>query len=1067
MRIRLLTLSLLLLGAFAISVASASADRINVDFESGPPLRTAVQDDYLASAFVSFPQDPGYRPYRTDVGQKAHSGHVVADVSGSLCQLETTGSGSDCEFVTGGTTGRLARTATSVTVFAGAINDQPQPETVMLIGHPTNGTDVVSANVPISSAITTPVSVSSPAGDIDSFTLEASAGDLAFDDLTLDFPQNSLPDISPTTTSQVVPALSGNRTPVQISLGRVNGSNGPVRVSVTGLPSGVTAQPVTSSATATSATLVLTAAANAPSTNFQPTRATVTADPLGSAKVAPSRRLTNLDVRVASPYDLAIAQGHTGDVALPACAPVDVPIVLPRDISFSGMIHVGVDGLPPDVSADVQPSADVLPGVGLTAERTIRFTRTTASKLPADVTVKAQSGTTVRTVKLHLDAALQTAMVTTGLGLTPRLRTDGTEIRITGNGFCPGTSVKVGNINAVVDATVLDAHTLSFHVPTLATTDRVGIDPSQGDPGYMTSNTLQIDSFRNVDGFQFHNFPFDGLSLGELTDAFGADDLFLKVNPCGLWGGDCTVVTGILDPTVALQWPIISEALKNSNGHCFGISRAVQEFLSRKKSLRSFTTGGSVFSIPSADHPQTFVAHCLDSQHALQASGEFLRAWLLRDRSVRGQVDRVRSALAPGDFPIVAIRHGFDGHALIAYNLVDDPDGTAEIYTYDPNREFSPLEDTGPGSHALAVLGSNIHVDAARGSWSYDRLNGDTWSGGNGGTLFAVPESTIPQDPALPGSSLFSEGNSLGILMFGSDDDAVRLTGSPSGADYVPPLDSNGNGGAGGTLVLEGSARPVSASLVGRKDGQYSAAVISNRFAGSVTGVTTTPGVHDELRGRGDTVTFDGGENRPLTVQLAQRPTGADATAWSATLHTDATSRHADSAGLSPAGRLSYRHDGAATTVSFMLAGLSPRAGSNRFASGPVPLGAGDRLSVNPDGRLGSVHVTIADGHGQSRSMTLRNRARAQARLTLGRPRLAGSLVRVQARVAGLKSRAVMGVVLRIVRGRRLLLRRVTSVRHTQDGRRTFRFALPHLASGHYRLLANASLITIANPTRG
>jgi hypothetical protein len=94
--------------------------------------------------------------------------------------------------------------------------------------------------------------------------------------------------------------------------------------------------------------------------------------------------------------------------------------------------------------------------------------------------------------------------------------------------------------------------------------------------------------------------------------------------------------------------------------------------------------------------------------------------------------------------------------------------------------------------------------------------------------------------------------------------------------------------------------------------------------------------------------------------------------------------------------------------------------------------------------------------------MTLRNRATAPARLTLGRPRLAGPIVTVRARVAGLKSRAVMGVVLRIIRGHRLLLRRVTSVKHTHDGRRTDRFAVPHLSSGRYRVLANASLITTA-----
>ena len=408
MRTRSLRLLFLLVVLFAIPAASAAADRINVDFESGPPLRTPVQDDYLASAFVSFPQDPGYRPYRTDVGQKAHSGHVVADVSGSLCQPETSGSGSDCEFATGGTTGRLTRTATSVTLFAGTINDQPEPETVWLIGHRTNGTDVVSADVPIdSSGITKPVSVTSPAGDIDSFRLDASGGDLAFDDLTLGFPRTTRCLTSPLRRpTRSCPCCPANSTPVQVSLGRVNGSNGPVRVSATGLPAGVTAQPVTTSPTATTATLNLTAAANAPSTNFKPTRATVTADPLRNASVAPARRLTNLDVRVASPYDLALAPGQAGDVALPACAPVDVPVVLPRDIGFKDTIHLSVAR--PAGGHRRRRAAVRRRTAGRRADRRAHDPPHAYGRQQAARRRDGQGAsprTTVRTVKLHLDAA--------------------------------------------------------------------------------------------------------------------------------------------------------------------------------------------------------------------------------------------------------------------------------------------------------------------------------------------------------------------------------------------------------------------------------------------------------------------------------------------------------------------------------------------------------------------------------------------------------------------------------------------------------------------------------------
>ena len=262
--------------------------------------------------------------------------------------------------------------------------------------------------------------------------------------------------------------------------------------------------------------------------------------------------------------------------------------------------------------------------------------------------------------------------------------------------------------------------------------------------------------------------------------------------------------------------------------------------------------------------------------------------------------------------------------------------------------------------------------------------------------------------------------------------------------------------------MSNGSGHPISTDFVGRKHGRYSAAVISHGFVGSVTDVPTAPGVHDELRGQGDNLTFGGGESRPLTVALAQQPTTAGATAWSATLHTEASSKRSDSAGLTPTGALSYRHEGAPASVSFTLSSLGASSGSTRFASGPVKIGDGDQLSVKPDAGLGAVRVTVRDRHGHTRAMILHDHAKAPAALILGRLRLAGSRVTVLAAVAGLRSRAVIGAVLRIVRGHRTLLRRVTSAMHARNGRVTLSFSIPHLARGHYRLLANAGLITIA-----
>jgi hypothetical protein len=113
----------------AILATDARADQLTVDFESGPALRTPVQDDYVSSAFVRFPGVTGFRPYRTEVGSSiAHSGTVVADVGGDLCPLEG-GQGADCEFVNSGTTAQLTRTATAVTMFVGALATPLNPST--------------------------------------------------------------------------------------------------------------------------------------------------------------------------------------------------------------------------------------------------------------------------------------------------------------------------------------------------------------------------------------------------------------------------------------------------------------------------------------------------------------------------------------------------------------------------------------------------------------------------------------------------------------------------------------------------------------------------------------------------------------------------------------------------------------------------------------------------------------------------------------------------------------------------------------------------------------------------
>ncbi len=1051
--------------AFWGAAAGARADQLSVDFESGPPdLRVPVTDQYRDSAFVRFSNEFGaFRPYRTEVGPTlAHSGTVVADVGGDLCQLEG-GGGADCEFVKGGTTGQLTRTASTVTMFVGTLQQQPNPVTFTLTGHRTNGTTVSSGPVTVDHAgVTNQISVTSAAGDIDSFDLSSDSGDVAFDDLTLSFPANSLPDMRPITTPQVVPVLAGDQTLLDVSLARVNNSRGAVRLSLSGLPTGVSAANLT--ATGDNATFVLKAAPDAPSTDFRPVTATITADPLGNADVAPGTRTTTVDVRVGKQFDMALAPNASSDVTLPACAPVDVPIELPRDPALEDPVHISVGGLPAGVSADVLPSPDVPVGGGLTAQRTIRLTRTSAAVLPSSVTVTARTFTEQRQVTLALSRATPTATATPGFGLTPRqVALVGTEIRLAGNGFCPGTRVDVGNDHAGTDTTRIDDHTLSFHIPRLATSGPVTIVTPPGDSSFRTTNTLEVDNFRNREAFQFRNFSFGALSIDELADAFGADDLFVSVNPCGVWGGHCKVQTGILDPIAAIDWGVLNIALRHTGGHCFGISRAIQQMVSGRKSLRTFTTGSSIFEIPSASGPGDLLTSYLDGQHALQASDEFLHAWFDRQKSVRDQAARLTFALGDGELPIITLQHGGEGHAVVAYHETLNGDGSIDVDTYDNNRPFDPGENTRSDSHLSLVEQSVLHLDPDNGSWSYLMSGGERWSGGNGGTLYVVPQNTIPQDPSLPG--IQNVGDALAYVIFGSANGAVSTGTPPAGAQYLPALDSHALPGAAGTVVTKNPVRGLTTTFTGVKSGRYSGAFIGRGFAASVSNVSTAPGVHDALHGQADSVTFAGGRSRPLTIDLARQHSDRGGAIWSATVHTTGSAHGSDRTGLTRSGTLAYGHSGAPATLSFTLSSLSRGNGPVRFDSGPLHVAGGDQLRVKPQRGLGAVEATIRSASGHERRVTLRNHASAPATLAVRTPVVRRHRVVVRVKIGRLRTPAVMGVVLRVLRGHRVRVIRSVAVKHVRSGQRRFVFRLPARLSRGDRVRADVRLLATA--TRG
>jgi len=1061
---------LLLLAALP---ATAGAELQTIDFESGAALDAPI--DTIGD--VTFPQDPGFRPYRTDVGAHAHSGTTVGDVG--RC-FEETHQGPGCELVPPHTTALLARTAQSVTLFAGRFDVQspfnPLGTATLTAFHGgPDGTPVATTGpVPIASGdFNTPLTVTSASANIDSFTVTGANAAVGIDDVEVDF-AGGQPDLSVAATDQVVALVQGQQTQIPIRLSRVNGSNGTVRLSIRGLPTGVTGSfsPALVTEAGTTSTLTLTAGPDATDSDFHATTATIVADPQGDANVAPAPRVASLNVRVAKSFELGSGDqtdtnqrsNQSVEIAAPQCAPVDVPLKITRDIAMTRDISLSVEPaaedaapeLPDGVEARILDSPVVAPGGNVVAQRTLRFTVQPYVQLPPGglplLLVAKADGAPERTLKLslfNLSPTAEVASTSTGSNVvqTPRFQQDGSRVRITGDGFCAGTHVQVGADPEFIPATTVDDHTIEFTVPRNALTGPVHILPPAYNADYVAGGQLIVDDVRNTDGFQFVNPSFGSLSWSELVRAFGHDDTSIDVNPC--WPvGDCTV-TSVPSPIALTQWPVLRAM--TDGAHCFGMGLAIQDFLSGKESYRGFAdpAPASIYAIPSADGPGPDLKSLLNVEQVKQYSDEFASAYFQRPRSIYEQFAIIQQELAHHRYAMVTL-HGpgvFDGHTVLAYDMARTGPTSVRIYTYDPNQP-SVDERLDPEAHQLRIDQGTIRIDEAEGTWTFPDSG---WAGKlNDGSLWAVPSGTMPDDPSLPDHGVVTS------FLFGAAPGTAVPVETSANATPLPSQQGTPGQSSGGEWVARAGA-PASVTIEGVKAGSYAEAYSGLGFVASVADVATATGVRDTLTGSGDGIALASGKARALTVALARKAAGATV---AATVQTHASAHGSDRAALGAGGALSYAHAGAATQVSVSLTSVRSDGGPATFASGPIPVHNGDRLSVKPlDRALSRARVTIRDAHGRTTTRVLRSRARRVGRLTLGAPRVTGRRVALRIRLAGAHGGAVLGATLRLMRGSRVVARKALVLR-SAAGAHALAWRLPRrVASGRYRLVVDARAV--------
>lgn len=1067
-------LSLTIAGVIAGAAAPQSlAASVTIDFENGPPLDTAINDEYKQSDFTFFQRDdPGFRPYRKSVGGLAHSGSVVADISPAHCFPGEVDDAIGCEFPVSSTLGRLTRTASSITLYAGLSEPAGGPVSARLIARDSQDQIVgQSAAVDVDVGYDTPITVSSANPDIVSFELTTDPGSgaaLGFDDLTMEFPAGTLPDVALAAPLDTQVVLEGSRRDVPITLNRINGSDGPITLSASGLPDGVTAQflPNPVPGTGTSTVMRLTADDDAP-TFFGPVNVTVKAESIPpDGGVMPGPRTIQVPVSVRSAFDLARAS--PGTVSLPHCAPIDVGLRLHRALDFtnSKTITLAAENLPAGVSAEFVPSATIPPGGNLTAEPALRLRRG-SSLIPfgSSVRVRASSpGYPDRTLNVPLTNAAPTATLdpTTTSGAAPSRLQPGSPVKLNGNGFCPGTKVQVGNALAET-GTDLDpsARSLTFRVPRLATTGQVTVVPPTPAAPYLSSDTFTTRSFRNFSGFQFNNPGWGNLSLGEMADLVGAKEMFVSENPC--WPiYDCTIITPIPNPLSFLKWQIIEQIVQSSGGHCFGITRTIEELQAGRIHLSDFASGvNKIFDLPSASGPNSRLESYLDNRHAGQTTKEFLITYGLRSDSISSQLARLRSELQANRVPGVVIHEGLTkGHVMSAHDIETLADGTTVIHLYDNETEFVPGEDTDTTgvTHRDREDASEIVINPAKNHWEY---TGGGWSGGNDGSFYVSKLTDWPSDPSLPDVA------SAAIGIFGSKNGAAVPKAEPKGHEILPVLDRGAPPGAGGMVPPVAGKESLALTMQGRKAGTYSEMVAGNGFTGSVN-VPTEKGVVDRISGDSDaeSIGIAGSQTRPISLEVGAQDGG---TSRLATVQTHTFDGGKDEASIGKGSSLVYEHKGHATRFSFALESVQKGASAATFNSGPLRIHRGAKVKVKPASwrSLRTAKMVIRLPGGERRVRHLRSKGDGvPTKIDVKRLRLKGKrTAKIALRLRHVPPRSAGGVVLRLARQGKAIAKRGVGIPQMDDGKLRLSKKLPRVHAGRYRLIADVAVASAGNRT--
>jgi hypothetical protein len=776
--------------------------------------------------------------------------------------------------------------------------------------------------------------------------------------------------------------------------------------------------PVSSTDTATA--LTLDVADNVPSGNYP---ISLSASATGATSQAPAViTLSIAPAVVVSPPSTAVQVGACGNRSVSLAA--DVGPGLTGPLTFT----VDASTLAAGLSASFNPAqANVVSG-GATTELDLSSTggggtsaiRVTAA-LPdgASATFNVpvqQTGPQITSISLFGGS----------VAYTPRAQHPGSTVEIYGNNFCNSATVAFGNDHATVVAAVKQNNLYDYirvTTPRDATSGPVTVTAGSPAVSGTSPQSLTVDSFRNEEAFNFHNFE-TGFSIDDLTNAFGSQQTYINVNVCGfltLGLANCSVSTGIPDPVAAAWLGIADAALQG--GTCFGISLTDQRLLAGELDVKSFPrSADNVYGLngPATSGSNSWAGgsepllEVLKAQHLQQFSTEFLSTWLSHasaqsvetgSQVVSAVASEIEKVFAAGRYPLIELNdgNGGGGHVVVAYDITPDTDGGYDIYVYDSNNPYTSNEDTDGAAHAAAVAASVIDLES-NGTWQLASTTEPASSGG--GPFQGGPSAIVVTDPAaLPlHPTLATLGGIAPGLLFSSAGAPGSAGGGVRGAGRVTQL--TGPGGktlynANGTLdtnratrldaapfaplVAAGesaSARPqlfvvgqdvhqLSVSTAGTRRGSSTETFVDGGFAGSVSSSALT-GAHQQVTfaAASGTVGFTGTTPAPLSLAVNQ----ASATG-SRTVQVSSVGALGGTVNLTldPGnGAVTVSHRGGAAAITITLSGQLRGGLPTSFTSGPVSVGPDQAVTLSKVswGGLATDRLSVRVG---DRTLVLRN----------------------------------------------------------------------------------------------